>query len=101
MEDNEEFNKVVENITQLEQQLMAIDIKRYEQEGEEAEREIEGHFARCMNDLAARKEALLGDLNKHISHQSMPSIYPFSCLLCLSSIFISLLKLLPHLPILL
>ena len=74
MENNKEFRSVVENIKQLEQQLLlSVDCKRYEQEGEEMEKEIEEHFARCMNSLAARKEALLRELNKHISDKSMLS----------------------------
>ena len=91
MENNKEFRSVVENIKQLEQQLsLSVDCKRYKQEEEEMEKEIEEHFARCMNSLAARKESLLRELNKHISDKSMishisPPLSPYLLLPFLSS----------------
>ena len=37
----------------------------------QAEREIEEHFARCLNALAARQEELLRALQQHFTLQSM------------------------------
>ena len=39
--------------------------------GKEAEKDIEEHFAKCMNALAARKAVLLGEAAHKITSQSM------------------------------
>jgi hypothetical protein len=73
MELNEEFKRVVGNIKLLEQQLISLNEKivSNEQGSEIAEREIEEHFARCMDALAARKDVLLRELGEKRENQSM------------------------------
>ena len=39
--------------------------------GKEAERDIEEHFAKCMNALAERKSVLLGEAALKVTNQSM------------------------------
>jgi hypothetical protein len=60
MEQSEGFKSVALQIKSLEQELSLCDeaIKDVEQSGKDVEKEIEEHFARCMNSLAARKEVL-------------------------------------------
>jgi hypothetical protein len=90
MEQSEGFKSVDSKLKSLEQQLSLCDktIKDFEQSGKDAEQEIEEHFARCMNSLAARKAVLLKDVKEvqpatscSKSHTKVSSIYKtFHCL---------------------
>jgi hypothetical protein len=79
MEHSEGFKSVASKIKSLEQQLSlcAKTIKDFEQSGKDAEKEIEEHFARCMNSLAARKAVLLGEVAQKLANQRMISSTPF------------------------
>ena len=73
METSEEFKTLVANINKLEQELLLVDENEkmnavYESE---AGMNIEEHFSRCVNALAARKDALLRELGVEICVQSM------------------------------
>jgi hypothetical protein len=76
MEHNQEFKNLLVHIQQLEQQLEHIgeSIKINEKCGTDAEADIEEHFARCVNALAARKLVLLKDLGEKVNTQSMRNI---------------------------
>jgi hypothetical protein len=87
MENNEGFKSVAGKIKELEHQLSLCDevSKELEQNGEQAEREIEEHFWMCEHALAARKAALLNECAQKIkdksnyspySHSSLKFIYP-------------------------
>ena len=73
MEAREAYNTVVEGIDQLEQQLVSIveEGKENAKHGAEAKEELENFFARYEEALAARKQALLRELNETITAQSM------------------------------
>ena len=73
MEKREGFKRVVEGINQLEQQLMSIveEGKKNDKHGAEVKEELENCFARYEESLAARKQALLRELNEKITAQSM------------------------------
>jgi hypothetical protein len=73
MEQSEGFKGVDSKIKSLEEQLSLCDktIKDFEQSGKEAEKEIEDHFARCMNSLAARKAVLLKEVAHKLTNQSI------------------------------
>ena len=73
MEDQENFKRVVEGINQLEQQLMSIveNGKVNDKHGAEVQEELENCFARYEEALAARKQALLRELNEKITAQSI------------------------------
>jgi hypothetical protein len=75
MEQSEGFKGVDSKIKSLEQQLSLCDkaIKDFEQSGKDAEKEIEEHFAKCMNSLAERKAVLLKDVAQKIVTQSIHS----------------------------
>jgi hypothetical protein len=75
MEQSEGFRGVDSKIKSLEHQLSLCDktIKDFEQSGKDAEKEIEEHFAMCMNSLAARKAVLLKEVSQKIIIQSIPS----------------------------
>ena len=78
MENIEEFKVVVANINHLEQLLVLVEesAKEIEERGQEVEKEIEEHFDRCFNALAARKETLLRELGQKVTNQSMPQHSP-------------------------
>jgi hypothetical protein len=73
MQQNEAFMSGESTIKALEKQLIACEnmIKACEQSAEEVTQEIEEHFARCMNSLAARKEVLLREVAQNVAAQSM------------------------------
>jgi uncharacterized protein YlxW (UPF0749 family) len=73
MEESEGFKNVATKIKFLEQQLTLCNktIKDYEQAGQTAEKEIEEHFAKCVNALAARMTVLLRGIAQKITNQSM------------------------------
>ena len=75
MENREDFKRVVEGISQLEQQLLSIveDGKVNDKYAAEAEEEVERYFSRCEQALAARKEGLLRELAQKLTDQSMSS----------------------------
>jgi septal ring factor EnvC (AmiA/AmiB activator) len=78
MEQSEGFKSVDSQIKSLEQELSLCNeaIKDVEQSGKDVEKEIEEHFARCMNSLAARKEVLLREVSQNITNQRMiPSCF--------------------------
>jgi hypothetical protein len=87
MEHSEGFKSVESKIKSLEQQLSLCSktIKDFEQSGKDAEKEIEEHFARCMNSLAARKVVLLEEVAQKIANQRMISSTPFHSFLLRSS----------------
>jgi hypothetical protein len=73
MEQSEGFKSVDSKIKSLEKELSLCDetMKDFEKSGKEAEKEIEEHFARCMNALAARKEVLLREVAQKVTNQRM------------------------------
>jgi hypothetical protein len=73
MEQIEGFKSIGFKIKALEQQLALCGktINELAQSEKDAEKEIEGHFARCMSALADRKATLLQDLALKIANQSM------------------------------
>jgi hypothetical protein len=73
MEQSEGFKNVDSKIKSLEQELSLCNesIKDLEQSGKGAEKEIEEHFARCMNALAARKLVLLREVSNNVTNQRM------------------------------
>jgi hypothetical protein len=85
MEQSEGFRKAVATIQALEKQLADCSdaAQTCENSKVKAEREIEEHFARLMNALAARKEALLKEVDNTTNHQSMR----LSIFLCVLSIY--------------
>ena len=81
METREDFKRVVESINQLEQLLsISEDALMNERYDTEAEEEIERYFSRCEVALAARKGALLIELEMKVIVQSMfaSSFFPSS-----------------------
>jgi hypothetical protein len=73
MENSQEFRNVVASIKEVEQKLVALDesAQTSERYAVEAEAEIEGFFAKCVDVLAVRKASLLRELSMEISSQSM------------------------------
>ena len=71
MEQSAAFKSVRDTITDLESRLANVNNKEYEQSTKEVEREIEEHFSKCFNALAARKEALLQEVAQKGNDQSM------------------------------
>jgi hypothetical protein len=71
MEQTEGFKSVDSQIKSLERELALCDetFKDIEQSGNVAEKEIEEHFARCMNSLAARKEVLMREVAQNVTNQ--------------------------------
>ena len=75
MENSPEFRNVIEIIKSFENQLQFCAESRdiLERSGLEATQYIEEHFARCLDALATRKAALLGECNEFINNQRMYS----------------------------
>lgn len=75
MEQNEEYKRVEGMIRDIEQQLALCNntSQTCEVSGRDAEREIEEHFARVMNNLAARKQVLLREVEQKVANQRMSS----------------------------
>jgi hypothetical protein len=72
MQQSEVFRSGEATIKVLERQLKACaNVGRVcEQSAVEATREIEEHFARCINALAARKDALLSEVAEKVNNHS-------------------------------
>jgi hypothetical protein len=75
MERSEAFKNVVTTIKILEEKL-ALCTNISNQSLHIAEQEIEDHFAKCLNALAARKEELLREVKLQVNIQGV-----FICLL--------------------
>jgi hypothetical protein len=73
MERSEGFKSSVATIKALEGQLAACGrvLKECERAEVKAEQEIEEHFEKCMNALAARKATLLRTVEERVSTRSM------------------------------
>ena len=78
MEHSEGFKNVVATIKALEKQLSLCgdSIRVCEQSAVEAEEEIEEHFAKCMNALAARKASLVRQIPEKVALQSITCFKP-------------------------
>ena len=70
MEQSEAFKSAAARIKLLESKLAAC-ANNNENSATQAEKEIEEHFAKCMNALAARKADLLREVKQKVNHQSM------------------------------
>jgi hypothetical protein len=72
MEQSEAFKSGAATIKALEKQLEACRNSggECEQRAVELTKEIEEHFAKCMNTLAARKEVLLREIAQKVSDRS-------------------------------
>lgn len=73
LEQSEGFKILDTALKDLEHQLSLCDAstKICEQSAVEAAKEIEDHFARCMDLLVARKEVLLREVLQRVEYQSM------------------------------
>lgn len=76
MAQSEEYNKVEALIRDLKHQLAMYGSSSCtcEETAKHARKEIEEHFAICMNNLAARKEKLLKEVDQKVEAQRMYSI---------------------------
>jgi hypothetical protein len=81
MQQSEAFKSGEATIQALEKQLTACGniSKACEESAKEATQQIEEHFARCMNALAARKEVLLREVAQNVVDQSKLSHILFLC----------------------
>jgi hypothetical protein len=72
MEQSEAFKNGVTTVKALEKQLETCkNMGRVcKQSAVEVTKEIEEHFAKCMNALAARKDTLLREVAQEVSNQS-------------------------------
>jgi hypothetical protein len=89
MQQSEVFKSGEAIIQALEKQLTACEniSKVCEQSAREATQQIEEHFARCMNTLAARKEVLLREVAQNVADQSKLSHILFVFLVLFVSSF--------------
>ena len=73
MEQSEGYKKLEAKLQAFEQQLPLCDKanKVCERSGKDAEKDIEEHFAKCMNALAERKAALLREVARKVANQSI------------------------------
>lgn len=73
MEQSEYFRGVIAFIKELEQQLLKCNetFHTIQHAGEDVAKEIEEHFAKCLSLLAARKAALLSEVESKLNDQSM------------------------------
>lgn len=80
MEQSEGYKSLQAKISVLEQQLSlcANANKECEESSKEVEKEIEEHFAKCMNALAERKASLLRGVAQKVKAQSMLSLSLFT-----------------------
>eukprot|EP00026_Physarum_polycephalum_P015279 Phypoly_transcript_15920.p1 GENE.Phypoly_transcript_15920~~Phypoly_transcript_15920.p1 ORF type:complete len:213 (+),score=27.41 Phypoly_transcript_15920:130-768(+) len=71
MENTKEFQNVITSIRQVELSLTKLEesVKAYENNGMDVKKEIEEFFAKCIDALAVRKDALLKELDSEISNQ--------------------------------
>jgi hypothetical protein len=79
MEQTEAFKQVETTIATITNKLLLctnID-KVCEESVKDTEKEIEEHFARCINALAARKACLLREIAQKVANHSMHSLYIF------------------------
>lgn len=75
MEQSRVYKRVEAIIKDLERQLALCTAQTCEASGSDAKKEIEEHFARCINALAERKEALLREVDQRVANKSMFSLY--------------------------
>lgn len=81
MEHRETYKKLASIIKDLEHQLSLCDRKfqEYEISGTDAKKEIEEHFSDRINEIVARKETLLAEVDNNITNQSMLCLLPRLC----------------------
>ena len=77
MEQSEAYKSVEDKIQTIAKKIALYDkkLKECEQSGKLAENEIEEHFAKLMSSLAARKHALMNEVEEKVIKQSMYTFY--------------------------